>query len=175
MIRLAVVGAAARRVSATVRRRLAERMERALTAASEGAAEVSILLCDDAHIRELNRQYADEDHATDVLSFSQREGWGAPDAGLLGDIVVSVETAARQAGARPGPVAVALEAEILHLCVHGLAHLVGLDHDNPAHQQLMWAREAGLREAADPTGGQSLRSPPAATAPAPLPRRRARR
>jgi probable rRNA maturation factor len=166
MIRLAVAGDVGRLVAAAARRRLVERMERALTAAGEGAAEVSILLCDDAHIRALNRGYADEDHATDVLSFSQREGWGAPDAGLLGDIVVSVETAARQARARPGPPAAALEAEILHLCVHGLAHLVGLDHDTPAREQAMWAREAGLREAACGSG---------ATAPAPRPRTRARR
>jgi probable rRNA maturation factor len=171
VIRLAVEGGVERLVSAAAVRRLAERMERALIAAGESAAEVSILLCDDARIRELNRGYADEDHATDVLSFSQREGWGAPEAGLLGDIAVSVETAARQAGARPGRAAAALEAEILHLCVHGLAHLIGLDHDTPARQQAMWAREAGLREAAlAPRPGRS-----AATAPAPRPRRRARR
>ena len=92
MIRLAEPGGAGR-LPAAARRRLAAGMERALQAAGEGAAEVSILLCDDAEIRTLNRSFADEDHATDVLSFSQREGWGAPDAALLGDIVVSVETA----------------------------------------------------------------------------------
>ena len=119
-----------------------------MVAAGEEGAEVSILLCDDARIAELNRTYADEDHATDVLSFSQREGWGAPGGELLGDIVVSVETAARQAPARPGAAAAALEAELLHLCVHGLAHLVGLDHDTPAQVRAMWAREAELREAA---------------------------
>jgi probable rRNA maturation factor len=145
-------------------------MERALAAAGEGAAEVSILLCDDAEIRTLNRSFADEDHATDVLSFAQREGWGAPDGGLLGDIVVSVETAARQAGARPGRPVAALEAELLHLCVHGLCHLLGLDHDTPAHEQAMWAREAALREAA--VAAETART---ATARSFRPRRRARR
>ena len=171
MIRLACLGGAGRRVPAAARRRLRERVERAVAAAGEEGAEVSILLCDDTRIRELNRDYADEDHATDVLSFSQREGWGAPGGGLLGDIVVSVETAARQAAARPGPAGAALEAEILHLCVHGLAHLIGLDHDTPGRQRAMWAREAGLRDAAlAPRPGRS-----AATAPARRPRRRARR
>jgi probable rRNA maturation factor len=147
MIRLAEKGAG-RRLPAAARKRLAARLERALGAAGEGGAEVSLLLCGDAQIRALNRGYADEDHATDVLSFSQREGWGAPDAGLLGDIVVSVETAARQARERPGRPAAALEAEILHLGVHGLCHLLGLDHDTPAHERAMWAREAELRAAA---------------------------
>jgi probable rRNA maturation factor len=183
MIRLAVEGGAGRLVSAAARQRLVAGMERALIAAGEGAAEVSILLCDDARIRLLNRGYADEDHATDVLSFSQREGWGAPEAGLLGDIVVSMETAARQAAARPGPASAALEAELLHLCVHGLGHLLGLDHDTPVQQQAMWAREAELRDAAlgrprrQRTGMSRGPGRPAtgATVPAPRPRRRAPR
>jgi len=165
MIRLACAGDAARLVPLAARRRLLERMERAVVAAGEQGAEVSILLCDDARIAELNRAYADEDHATDVLSFSQREGWGAPGGALLGDIVVSAETAVRQAAARPGPAAAALEAELLHLCVHGLAHLVGLDHDTPAQERAMWAREAEWREAAL---GSTATAPPRR-------RRRARR
>ncbi len=148
MIRLTVAEGAARRLPAVAWRRLETRMQRALEAAGEGTAEVSLLFSDDAEIRTLNRSFADEDHATDVLSFAQREGWGAPDPGLLGDIVVSVETAARQARERPGRPVAALEAEVLHLCVHGLAHLLGLDHDTPAHERAMWAREAELRAAA---------------------------
>jgi probable rRNA maturation factor len=148
VIRLAVEGDARRLFAAAAVRRLEARMGRALAAVGEGDAEVSILLCGDATIRALNRGYADEDHATDVLSFSQREGWGAPAGGLLGDIAVSVETAGRQAAARTGPAAAALEAELLHLCVHGLCHLVGLDHDTPARRRVMWAREAAVRAAA---------------------------
>uniref|UniRef100_A0A0D9VDZ1 Uncharacterized protein n=1 Tax=Leersia perrieri TaxID=77586 RepID=A0A0D9VDZ1_9ORYZ len=87
--------------------------------------EVSILLCDDHFIRDLNKEWRDEDHATDVLSMSQHiPGLDIPIL-QLGDIVISVETAQRQAEERGHT----LLDEIRILMVHGLLHLLGFDHE----------------------------------------------
>lgn len=130
------------------RRRLVRRLGRAMAAAGAAGAEVSLSLVDDPEIRALHHQFLGEDKPTDVLSFSQREGEsplvpaGAPE--LLGDIVISVETAARQAAGRGA----ALDDELLHLAVHGLAHLLGLDHATPEDERSMFGWEAQLREQA---------------------------
>ncbi len=104
-------------------------------------AELSILLCDDAFIRDLNAQWRQKDEPTDVLSFAMGEGDDAalnPD--LLGDIVISVETAARQAAAE----GLTLDQEMRVLLVHGLLHLLGYDHVDPADAPEMRAKEAEL-------------------------------
>lgn len=91
-----------------------------------GAVELSVLLCDDPFIHELNRQYRAKDAPTDVLSFPMREGEGAdPDDPMLGDVVISVETAARQATERGH----ATGWEIRLLLIHGILHLLGYDHE----------------------------------------------
>jgi probable rRNA maturation factor len=90
-------------------------------------AEVSLLLTVDERIRELNRQFRGLDKSTDVLSFAQ------DDPQLLGDIVVSIETAARQADAARWP----LESELALLAVHGLLHLVGHDDEDLGDAQAM--------------------------------------
>ncbi|HEV3231750.1 MAG TPA: rRNA maturation RNase YbeY, partial [Candidatus Dormibacteraeota bacterium] len=94
-------------------------------------SSVSVLVCGDDEIRELNLRYAGLDAATDVLSFpaaAVRPGAGfafAPGAELeLGDIVLSLEHLRRQAG-RAGH---GLEVEAATLAIHGLLHLVGHDH-----------------------------------------------
>jgi len=103
--------------------------------------EVSILLTDDAQMAELNKQYRDVDGPTDVLSFSQTEGDDEPIPGmednLLGDVVISVETAQRQAAEN----AKSLESEIDMLLVHGLLHLLGYDHAEPEEERVMFARQ----------------------------------
>ncbi|ERN04899.1 hypothetical protein AMTR_s00080p00046380 [Amborella trichopoda] len=87
--------------------------------------ELSVLLCNDDFIRKLNKEWRDEDHATDVLSMSQHIlGFDLPIL-MLGDIVISVETAARQAEERGHT----LLDEIHILLVHGLLHLLGFDHE----------------------------------------------
>ncbi|KAJ4850834.1 hypothetical protein Tsubulata_036588 [Turnera subulata] len=87
--------------------------------------ELTVMLCNDEFIRKLNKEWRDEDHATDVLSASQH----IPELNLpilmLGDIVISVETAARQAEERGH----SLVDEIRILLVHGLLHLLGFDHE----------------------------------------------
>lgn len=105
-------------------------------------AEVSVVFADDAYIRELNRDYRGIDKATDVLSFALEEGdepavAGGPDEILLGDIVISLETAARQA-AEFGH---SLERELAYLTVHGMLHLIGHDHMDDDEKAVMRRRE----------------------------------
>ncbi|EHA8589304.1 putative endoribonuclease YBEY, chloroplastic [Cocos nucifera] len=90
-----------------------------------GKIELSVLLCNDDFIQKLNKDWRDEDHATDVLSMSQHIPELDLPMLLLGDIVISVETAARQAEERGH----ALLDEIRILMVHGLLHLLGFDHE----------------------------------------------
>lgn len=86
--------------------------------------ELSVLLCDDARIRELNKEWRKKDSPTDVLSFPQDQPAGAPLI-LLGDLVISVETAARQAEERDH----SLLDELRILLVHGLLHVLDYDHE----------------------------------------------
>ena len=96
-----------------------------LAALELGAVELSVLLCTDEFIHALNRDYRGVDSPTDVLSFAQREGEGADrDDPILGDVVISVETAARQASAYGH----SPEIELRVLLIHGVLHLLGHDH-----------------------------------------------
>ena len=105
-------------------------------------AEVSITLCDDATIAELAGRYGRPRRATDVLAFSMPEGVGGDlCAGVLGDVIVSVETADRHARRRR----VALAAELRDLVIHGVLHLVGMDHMRPAERADMRSVERHLR------------------------------
>lgn len=89
------------------------------------SVELSVLLCNDEFIRKLNREWRDEDHATDVLSMSQHIPELKLPILMLGDIVISVETASRQAEERGHTIL----DEIRILVVHGLLHLLGFDHE----------------------------------------------
>lgn len=123
---------------------------------------LGLLLTDDASIAALNRQWRQRDEPTDVLSFAALERgpedvpslpWptglegvdgragNAPEAPLeLGDIVISLETAARQAAAA----ATELEAELLFLASHGLLHLLGWDHPDDGSLTAMLSRQEAL-------------------------------
>lgn len=118
---------------------LAERVMR-----GEGIAEgtqLAILITDDAELRDLNHRFLGIDEPTDVLSFpDEAEGFiqGVEVPPLLGDIAISLETAARQAH----EVGHSLDAEIAHLLVHGILHLCGYDHvESPEQEAEMRARE----------------------------------
>lgn len=107
--------------------------------------ELSLVLTGDEQIKNLNRIYRKKNRATDVLAFSQREGVLGERAGrLLGDVVISVPTARRQAEARSRDVL----SEVLLLVAHGLLHLVGWDHDTPARDRRMRKEAARLLAAA---------------------------
>ena len=104
-------------------------------------AELSILLCDDATIRSLNRRYRKKDRATDVLAFPMQEGPGPEaNAGLLGDVVISLPTARRQAAEHDRPII----EEVTFLLAHGLLHLLGYDHANRGQEREMKARTEDL-------------------------------
>jgi probable rRNA maturation factor len=123
--------------------------------------ELSILLCDDRAIRELNSRYRKQPKATDVLAFGDEVRPGQPPSALLGDVVISLQTAARQARERRAT----LWQETAFLLAHGLLHLLGLDHDTPRKASVMNRRTAQLLAAVGltpPTGVQAL----AAEAPA---------
>lgn len=115
--------------------------ERLLEAVELADAELAVTLCDDEHIRELNEQWRGKDSATDVLSFPGGEmPPGAPRA--LGDVVISVPTAARQAEELGHSVGVELRV----LLVHGLLHVLGHDHDDVDDREAMQSEEARLLE-----------------------------
>lgn len=109
-----------------------------------GDCQLSVVITDDAEIRSLNRQYAGEDKPADVLSFSQEEGeaFAAPpdDTRRLGDVIISLETAERQAAEAGHD----LDAEVAHLLTHGVLHLLGYDHAEADEEREMRARERAV-------------------------------
>lgn len=123
-----------------------------LTLEAEGenpASEVSLLLVDDAYIHQLNREYRGIDRPTDVLSFALREETGeephylpVPEDNLLGDIIISMETAARQA-IEYGH---SLDREMAYLAVHGCLHLLGYDHETEEEKRRMREKEEKILE-----------------------------
>lgn len=101
--------------------------------------EVSILLADDAKVRELNRSYRRKDQPTNVLSFPSEDKTESG-ARFYGDIALAFETVSREAldeGKRP-------DAHLSHLVVHGVLHLLGFDHDNERDAEAMEARETKI-------------------------------
>lgn len=106
--------------------------------------EVSILFTEDKFIQELNKKYREIDLPTDVLSFSfQEEKTDFPVIEqniMLGDIIISVETAQRQANLLHH----SLEQEITFLLIHGLLHLLGYDHIKEEEAKIMQEKEREL-------------------------------
>ena len=98
--------------------------QRILEAAGEPGAELSVEFVGDGRMRGLNRRYRRRDRSTDVLAFPLREAVG-PATPLLGDVVISLPTAVRQAAAGGWSV----DQEVARLMVHGVLHLVGYDHE----------------------------------------------
>jgi probable rRNA maturation factor len=126
-----------------------------LAALDLGAAELSIALTDDREIHELNRVFRRRDRPTDVLAFAMREGEASgrgPDGEILGDVVISLETARRQASRRGRN----LEQEVRVLLAHGLLHLVGYDHETEKEARRMGVKTRALCRAAA-TAGRTLR------------------
>ena len=122
-----------------------------------GRDELSLSLVDDGEIRALNAAYRRRDRATDVLAFALTEDV-APEAPLtvastgrrgrvLGDVVISIDTAAAQARASRVALAVRLDA----LLVHGVLHLVGYDHErSPGEERRMRRKAREVRAALPP-------------------------
>ena len=101
-------------------------------------AEVSLMLCDDAAIRVLNRDWRKIDKATNVLSFP---GAGQlPRRLMLGDIAIAFETTAAEALAEGK----SIQNHFTHLVVHGFLHLLGMDHETAAEAEAMEAAERSV-------------------------------
>lgn len=150
MVDTLVRGRAAAALGAEARRRVTRRLRLALRLLGRASSRVTVVFTDDEEIRALNRDFRGHDRATDVLSFHLQElaGEGDPRGRgvLLGDIVISVETARRRAGRTRLPV------ELERLAVHGLCHLFGHDHRRKAEARRMFALERRLRRAGPATG-----------------------
>jgi probable rRNA maturation factor len=94
--------------------------------------EISICFTDDKNIKQLNKQYLGKNKATNVLSFSMQEGeYGNINPQVIGDVIISVETA--QKDAIKGNLAVV--QEINFLLIHGILHLSGYNHENTSEKE----------------------------------------
>ena len=109
--------------------------------------EISLMLADDALIRGLNRQYRNQDKATNVLSFSSGafilgEGGPVSPAGpvVLGDVAIAFETVRDEAQAQEK----SLEAHLAHMVVHGVLHLLGFDHEDLSQAEYMEGLEISI-------------------------------
>jgi probable rRNA maturation factor len=125
-------------------RALVATAQRLLDTLGDSAAALSLSLIGDDVIRSLNRTYRGKDCATDVLSFPlDGEIASGSRERLLGDVVISVDTARRQAAQYDAP----LQREIYRLLIHGLLHLKGYDHILPPQRRSMQREERRLAEA----------------------------
>ena len=108
---------------------------------SEGY-ELSILITNDNHIAELNQEYRSIDSPTDVLAFPMLENDenSLITSKILGDVVISLETAERQAKTEKHP----LEDEVAFLTVHGILHLLGYDHHTPEDARKMFSEQTAI-------------------------------
>jgi probable rRNA maturation factor len=125
------------------RRAKAQAREAILAAAAacgvtlQDGAEAALHLCDDAHIRTLNKTWRGLDKPTNVLSFPAVQPQELAEALLLGDVVVAHETVAREAAVEGKSFA----DHFRHLVTHGFLHLVGFDHETEADARAMEAVE----------------------------------
>ena len=132
---------------------LSDLSEKALE--SEGIdrpAELELVITDDREIHNLNRKFAGEDKPTDVLSFPmvhltelEQAGFVPPPDKVkhLGEVVISFETAQRQAGEHSREVA----EELAHLLFHGILHVLGYDHVDEDEERVMQGKEEALLRA----------------------------
>jgi len=147
------------RVGVSAAKAAPTQVERMLAALGSPFVEVSVTFVDDFAIRDLNREFRKKNKPTDVLSFPQLdaplEALAAKGATptLLGDIVISVPTALRQATERKHT----LDREIVTLLAHGLLHLFGFDHRNDAEEREMDAYARVLAAAAHNRAPLTLR------------------
>lgn len=128
-------------------RRLQRVARRLLAAAGEEYSSLSLTLVNDRDIQDLNRIHRGKDKPTDVLSFpllSEEDPMLSVDGErLLGDVVISIETAKRQADAYDAP----LQNELYRLLIHGILHVLGHDHEESDERDRMVAEERRLADA----------------------------
>jgi len=108
-------------------------------------AATTVVLTDDATVRQLNRDYRATDAPTDVLSFPAGEAMPGMEALYLGDIIISVPFAVQQAADSGHPTV----AELQLLAVHGTLHLLGHDHADEAEKEAMWTAQTAVMTTLD--------------------------
>lgn len=157
LVRVCTRGGPFAGVSAATVKRRADKM---LAHLGLDGAELSVALVDDATIHALNRDYRSKDKPTDVLAFAMEEGEPTPQVKgtrgprrsvprVLGDVIVSIDTASRQASKRRRP----LLDEVTMLLAHGLLHLLGHDHQTDDEEREMVAKTRELESAAAARAG----------------------
>lgn len=103
-------------------------------------AELSLTITGDAGIRRMNRAYLGKDHPTNVISFAMQEGeFAGLNPAILGDVIVSADTAAREAEVGGSP----FFSRLCFLVLHGILHIVGYDHERSGEAE---ARRMELKE-----------------------------
>ncbi|MEW6326312.1 MAG: rRNA maturation RNase YbeY [Thermodesulfobacteriota bacterium] len=116
-------------------------MERLLRDLAQPDAELSILFVNDEEISRLNELYLNRSGPTNVISFPMRSPeLPAIHPEILGDVVISTETAGREAGQE----GISFEAKIDWLLVHGILHLLGYDHEKTKEARIMFKKEREL-------------------------------
>ncbi len=140
-------------------------------APASARGEVTVAIVSDRRMRSLNRMFRGKDYATDVLSFAADSGPARQAGRALGDIVIALGVATRQAREHGHPVRVELRV----LALHGLLHLLGYDHEVDAGRMAraearlrrkgglpvgLIARTAGPRQSSSRTGGRKRAVPP---------------
>jgi probable rRNA maturation factor len=123
-----------------IQKLLKKATEETLIHDGNGVADLTLVLTGDKKVKELNKQFRGIDLPTDVLSFpAESREKGTP---YLGDVIISVPRAKEQANEAGH----SLNEELMLLAVHGVLHLLGYDHSDPAGKAKMWkAQEAILR------------------------------
>ncbi len=132
------------------KRRIVRTAAALLAATGRPAATLSLSFVGDAAMRRINREHRGKDKTTDVLSFPMYEPFAVPKRAtqddpelLVGDIVISVDVARRQADDYDA----SLDDEIERLLVHAIAHLLGHDHEEPSERRRMVREEKRLARA----------------------------
>jgi probable rRNA maturation factor len=132
-----------RRAPAELNRRNLERFARTLRGEVAKGAGFSCLVTGDSELRRLNRDFLGKDYPTDVLSFPVAQAL-PPARGQLGEIAISLPRARRQSAAFGH----SLEAEVRILMLHGLLHLLGMDHETDRGQmqraETRWRKRLAL-------------------------------
>ncbi len=103
-----------------------QKIKQILSALDYDFTEISVVITDNSQIQQLNKTYREVDRPTNVLAFPMQEGqFGDITPGLLGDIVISCETAQKEANNAN----ITLMERISQLLIHGILHLIGFDHE----------------------------------------------
>lgn len=114
--------------------------ERILSALGYPDSELSVVITGDLGIRRVNREYLHKDRPTNVISFAMAEGeYGDLNPGMLGDVIISADTAAREAEEGGVP----FWSRFCFLLMHGILHITGYDHERSgeAEARRMEAKE----------------------------------